>query len=32
MITVVWEKRLYAVFRIELMDCGTEIKDRSASV
>ncbi len=30
-ITVVWEKRLFAVFAIELMECGTEIKDRSAS-
>ena len=31
LITVVWEKRLFAVFAIELTACGMEIKDRSAS-
>ena len=31
LITVVWEKRLFAVFAIELTACGTEIKDRSAT-
>jgi hypothetical protein len=30
LITVVWEQRLFAVFAIELMACGTQIKDRSA--
>lgn len=31
LVTVVWDQRLFAVFAIELMACGTEIKDRSAS-
>ena len=31
LITVVWGKRLFALFAIELTACGTEIKAKSAS-
>lgn len=31
LISVVWEKRLFAIFATDLKACGTEIKDQSAT-